>query len=366
MLPQRAHRTTSPEPGHVQCPWSDAIPRMLLRRCRTARFGLPVAIVVLVTPLTVLSVGHGWSRRLGQSDPTATPIIAAGLDPAAVQRLDADMTTPRRRVALPGLLRLGLFTAFGLLAWTPAGAQTPAPPPVAQPPAGQQPPATAPKPAPRKTPAAAATRTSTATVSVTDPSGQGLQGVTITVTGPVPRSGKTARERSVHFAGLKAGDYRIRFEHDGFFTLERDVTIKAGLPIEVDASLTRHPRPPRPLRLLHRPRRRTRHRRRSGESASRGLHRTEPGQRGRVGLHRERADDVAAAEGTAARAIACRRRRSALRRGGRGHPAIGGQGPPLKSTYIIVVSRGTTRAVTRKGRNPMYLLSIVSGAPCTK
>ena len=51
---------------------------------------------------------------------------------------------------------------------------------------------------------------------------------------------------------------------------------------------------------------------------------------------------------------------------GEGTLRLGGKDMPLKSSSLVVVPRGTTRAVTRKGRNPMYLLSIVSGTPCTK
>ena len=276
------------------------------------------------------------------------------------------MMTARRRLARPGLTRFCLVTAFSALAWTSAGAQNPAPPPATQPPG--QPPATPPKPAPRRTaPATAAARTSTATVTVTDPGGQGLSKVTITITGPVPRTGQTAANGSVHIAGLKAGDYRFRFEHDGFYTLERDVAVKSGLPVEVDASLTEAPPPPAPP---------------PPAAPVATMNTAPPGDPKSVLLvdyieqNPVKEDQLGCTASAQTTLLQLKDPLPEQSRAdadevlyvvaGEGTLRLGGKDMPLKSSSLVVVPRGTTRAVTRKGRNPMYLLSIVSGTPCTK
>ncbi len=118
----------------------------------------------------------------------------------------------------------------------------------AQPPAGQ-PPAASPKPAskpPARSRRSAAARTMTATVTVSDPAGQVLPDTAVTITGPTEREGRTAANGTVHFAGLQAGDYRVRLEHDGYVTLEREVTIKPGQAARIDVALSAAPPPPPP------------------------------------------------------------------------------------------------------------------------
>jgi hypothetical protein len=119
-----------------------------------------------------------------------------------------------------------------------------------QQPAAQQPAAPAPKPpakpAARSRRPAPAARTMTATVTATDQSGNTLPDTAVTLTGPTAREGRTAANGIVHFAGLRAGDYRVRFEHEGFITLERDVAIKAGQAAHIDATLSAAPAPPPP------------------------------------------------------------------------------------------------------------------------
>jgi mannose-6-phosphate isomerase-like protein (cupin superfamily) len=85
----------------------------------------------------------------------------------------------------------------------------------------------------------------TATVTVSDPSGQNLPDTSVTVTGPTEHEGRTAANGTVHFAGLRAGDYRVRLEHEGYVTLEREITIKSGQPARVEVALSAAP-PPAP------------------------------------------------------------------------------------------------------------------------
>jgi hypothetical protein len=83
-------------------------------------------------------------------------------------------------------------------------------------------------------------------VGVTDGAGLGLQGVRVIVTGPVTREGTTVADGSFRALGLKPGSYRLRFEHERFVTLERDVTVRGGQPTDVDVTLTRAAETPAP------------------------------------------------------------------------------------------------------------------------
>jgi hypothetical protein len=62
-------------------------------------------------------------------------------------------------------------------------------------------------------------------VTVTDKSGNGIGEVNVAVTGPVDRSGRTAADGSISFRTMRAGTYRLRFEHERYVTLEREVVM---------------------------------------------------------------------------------------------------------------------------------------------
>jgi mannose-6-phosphate isomerase-like protein (cupin superfamily) len=83
-------------------------------------------------------------------------------------------------------------------------------------------------------------------VVVTEPSGVRVTDVKVTVTGPVQRSARTEGGRIV-FENLPAGDYRFRFERNGFVAFERDVTGRGSAPIPVNVTLTRVAVPATPI-----------------------------------------------------------------------------------------------------------------------
>ena len=101
--------------------------------------------------------------------------------------------------------------------------------------------ARAPAPRPRATPPTQ--------VIVRTNSGNAVEGVRVTLSG---RTGLQAQtdEKGMSAITLPAGSYRFRFEHEGFITLEHDVTVRAGQPTEVAVALDRAsftpPPPPAP------------------------------------------------------------------------------------------------------------------------
>jgi mannose-6-phosphate isomerase-like protein (cupin superfamily) len=80
-------------------------------------------------------------------------------------------------------------------------------------------------------------------ILVSDPSGAPVADALVTVTGPVSRTTRTERGRAV-FEGLPVGDYRFRFEKDGYVSFERQVTGRGAKPIDVKVTLTSIALPP--------------------------------------------------------------------------------------------------------------------------
>ena len=124
----------------------------------------------------------------------------------------------------------GLFLVVLLsLAALPQAPPAPSPQPSSQP----KPPAAAPRPA----------RTATFAVRVTDPAGVPAGAVRVTLEGPAQRTATTEGGR-IAFENLPLGTYRLRFEREGFVTLEREVIARGGTPIDVRVTLTPAPEPP--------------------------------------------------------------------------------------------------------------------------
>jgi mannose-6-phosphate isomerase-like protein (cupin superfamily) len=87
--------------------------------------------------------------------------------------------------------------------------------------------------------------TATLAVVVTDTAGMPVDSVLVTVDGPAARTSRTERGRIV-FEGIPPGAYRLRFEREGFVTLERELTARGGAPTDVKVTLTPAPPPPEP------------------------------------------------------------------------------------------------------------------------
>jgi mannose-6-phosphate isomerase-like protein (cupin superfamily) len=80
-------------------------------------------------------------------------------------------------------------------------------------------------------------------IQVTSGTGIGLAGVRVTAEGPTAREGITVADGTVRFINLKPGTYRLRFEHERFITLEREVTARPATNA-VDVTLSAAPEPP--------------------------------------------------------------------------------------------------------------------------
>lgn len=213
----------------------------------------------------------------------------------------------------------------------------------------------------------------TLTVSVTDGQGSPLEGVQVRATGPVSRNGTTDAKGTIRFQRTRAGDYRVRAEHEGFITLERMVTIvKASRSVEMALLPAPEPEPepaaepePAPAPTAAAP---------PGKPASvtvvdfieRNFIPTDSD------VKRDELGCTASATTTLVQVRAPLSERALEDAdevlyvvAGEGTLRLGNRDVPLEGSSLAVIPRGTVRGITRKGRNPLILLSIVSGQPCT-
>jgi mannose-6-phosphate isomerase-like protein (cupin superfamily) len=208
-----------------------------------------------------------------------------------------------------------------------------------------------------------------------------VQGVTVTVTGPVTRTVTTVANGTARLLGMRSGTYRLRFEHQGFITLERDVTMRAGALPEIDVTLSPATAPPPPADAPDTANRANAPLEPEREEAPPGDPRyvmivdfldknliggREPTKRDELGCTasarttllqlRESGKEEARTDADEVLYVVA----------GEGTLRLGNRDLPLESSATAVVPRGTVRGLTRKGKNPLIVLSVVSGPPCTE
>lgn len=261
-----------------------------------------------------------------------------------------------------------LLLTLALAAPAELAAQTaPAPPPATQ----AKPPA--PKPPTPRPPAAASTATVTLTLSVTTAGGDPLPGVKVTAIGSVEREATSIANGTVRLAGLRAGTYRLRFERDGYYTFEKEVSWRAGQALpDVSVALneappppaTPPPPPPPPSEVAMPP---------AGAPKTMAL------------PDFIEKNFITAREGHKENLVGCSGVGQAMLWqvrepwGGREHASadamlyfIGGEGTlkvgsldvNVAAGSFAVVPRGTAYGFTRRGRNPLIILGVLTGAPC--
>jgi mannose-6-phosphate isomerase-like protein (cupin superfamily) len=275
------------------------------------------------------------------------------------------------RVRLADAHAIGLAAALIVFAGAAAHAQTPeTQTPATQTPATQTPATQAPaKPRPAK-PAAAAP---TLSIDVTDRSGESLVDVAVAVTGPVDRSGTTTEKGAVVFRGMRPGTYRLRFEHEDFVSLERDVVMTAK-PATLSVALTPLPEPAAPLEPSEAPDPPDTAGRPPRDIAPRTLSIPDFLDKNLIGGEPQRTTLLACADGGTARLLQIRdpledQQHAGLDEilyivAGAGVLRIDDLETKLTPGFFALVPRGMTHSMRRQGRNPLIALSVLTGEPC--
>jgi len=235
---------------------------------------------------------------------------------------------------------------------------------------------TAPKPPaqPQAQPPAA-TRT-TLTVFVTDQSGKPVADADVKAAGPVNRDGKTDSEGTLVFRNMNAGTYRLRFEHGEFVTLEREVTIQGGRPFKTSAALSAAPPPPPPPpppKPEPQP---------TAPPPPPPAFNAQPSsisipdffEKNYIGSAPSKTSPVGCTASSTATLVQIRDPLPEHTHAdademiyvvaGEGTQRLGGRDIPLAAGTFSVIPRAMAHSFTRRGRNPLVFLSILSGPPC--
>jgi mannose-6-phosphate isomerase-like protein (cupin superfamily) len=208
-------------------------------------------------------------------------------------------------------------------------------------------------------------KTATFAILVTDPEGTQIPNVSVTVEGPASRIVRTEGGR-IALENLPVGAYLIRFEKDGFLTLERELTARAGAPIDVKVTLRPAPQPAPPpapeppeptvdakpasidlLGVIDK------------EFVGRGAGKTTPlacgagGTATLIQVNDPVADHAHADADEFIYVIA-----------GEGSASMAGTAPRLRAGVLVFVPRGVTHRFTQSGRNPLIILSTRAGEAC--
>jgi mannose-6-phosphate isomerase-like protein (cupin superfamily) len=240
-----------------------------------------------------------------------------------------------------------------------------------------QPPQPAPA-APKPRPAAPASTTTSVSIFVTNESGAPIENVSITASGPVEREVKTPASGPVRIQGLRAGTYRLRFARDGYITFEKELVWRAGTAApEIAVTLRAAPPPPEPPPAPVAP----------PPAPAEPVRMLPPPGTPKTMQLADFIDNniISSKEGHKENIVGCSGDGQAVvwqvrePWDGRQHPAadgmlyiiagegtlkLGGSEISLTPGSFAVVPRGTSYGFTRRGRNPLIVLAVLSGAPC--
>jgi mannose-6-phosphate isomerase-like protein (cupin superfamily) len=210
-------------------------------------------------------------------------------------------------------------------------------------------------------------------IQVTDTLGAPLADAAVTVTGPVAREGVTAADGSLRLMNMRAGTYRLRFARDESITLERDVTLRAGQSLTVDVSLSAAPPPPKAPEPVAPPPAPT------AELGAPGDPRVTPVplflEKNFIGGRERRKDSVLGCTATGT-ATLHQLRDSWLSHAhddaeewiyvvaGEGTLRIGTADQKIQAGTFSLVPHTVSHALIPQGRNPLIVISVLSGPPC--
>jgi len=217
-------------------------------------------------------------------------------------------------------------------------------------------------------PAVAAPRTASVRIAVKDEDGASINDVRLVLTGDATGEFVTGGAGTAVIPDLKDGVYRVRCEREGFITLEREFTLKGGAYGQIDVVLHAAPEPPAQP---------------APEPAAPAI---APGGRPvTISIVDYLDRNLIAREPLKESILACNPletvRLLQMREGvaehvhqagdeiiyvvaGEGTVRIGDAPTPVRPGSLVVVTSGTGHALERAGKNPLIVVSTLTGAPC--
>jgi mannose-6-phosphate isomerase-like protein (cupin superfamily) len=225
---------------------------------------------------------------------------------------------------------------------------------------------TRPRPRPRST---------STQIVVRDQSGAPVPGARVAVSGAATKEATTDAHGAASLASMRDGSYRLRFEREGFITLERDVTVRTGQPAEIDVVLNAAPTPPPPPSL---PGPAPTPAPQAGASSSPGppvivsipafLDKNfigrDPLKESVLGCTGDSTTRVLQIRDSLASHTHANLDEVIYVVAGDGTVRVGAQSTPIEPGSLSVIPRGVSHALERRGKNPLIVLSMLAGAPC--
>jgi mannose-6-phosphate isomerase-like protein (cupin superfamily) len=83
-------------------------------------------------------------------------------------------------------------------------------------------------------------------ITITNDKGEPLNDANVTLRGTVDRGGVSGTDGGVTLQGIPVGTWRVRITRDGYYTLEKEFTIKSGAKTTTEGVLSVAPPPPPP------------------------------------------------------------------------------------------------------------------------
>jgi mannose-6-phosphate isomerase-like protein (cupin superfamily) len=209
----------------------------------------------------------------------------------------------------------------------------------------------------------------TLAIILTDTSGTPIGNALVTVQGAADRTSRTEQGR-IAFENIPAGSYRLRFEREGFITLERELTARAGAPTEVKASLNPAPpvkplpcvEPPKPAAIAVSP------------ASPMSMDMSNFIEKNYIGRDPGKMSSIACTPGGTASLIQVREPLDVAGHAdadeflyviaGTGAVRIGERVELLQSGVLTLIPRMTPHVLTARGRSPLVVLSIRAGERC--
>jgi len=210
----------------------------------------------------------------------------------------------------------------------------------------------------------------TLAIVVSDPSGAPVSHVLVTLEGPASRSARTEGGR-IALENLPSGNYRLRFEREGFLTLERELTARGGAPIDVKVTLKPAPEPPpapapRPVPVA------------PGPAAVNAklvvLDLPAVAEKEFIGRAPGKTTPLACGGASTSTLIQVKQPLAEHAHGnadevlyvmgGEGTAELSGRVEKLMAGAFLFIPRGLPHTIKQSGRNPLILISTRAGEPC--
>jgi mannose-6-phosphate isomerase-like protein (cupin superfamily) len=215
----------------------------------------------------------------------------------------------------------------------------------------------------------------TIAVLVTSMDGKPLPEVWVRASGPVDREGSTDPSGTVTFSNLTAGAYRLRFEHGSYVTLERDVAVVAGKPLKASVALNAAPPPPPPPpKVEPPPQAPTVTAAPTGSYPPMSVDITDFFEKNFIGNAPIKRSPLGCTNSSTSTLVQLRDPLADHAHAdadeliyvvaGEGTHKVAGQERQLAGGVFAIVPRGNSHSIVRRGRQPLVMISTLSGPPC--